>query len=67
MEDFSLPATELQRRGVAEAVKNGQDLANVWLRALNVEAELKKKAVDYIESLSGASKLAWNEIASCLR
>lgn len=67
MEDFSLPATELQRLGVAKVVENGQDLANVWLGALNIKAELKKKAVEYVKSLGGASKLAWNEVASCLR
>ena len=67
MEDFSLPATELQRLGVAKVVENGQDLANVWLGALNIKAELKKKAVEYVKRLGGASKLAWNEVASCLR
>lgn len=67
MEDFSLPAVELTRLGVAQVIKDEKDLAGAWLSAIKSDAGLREKAIKYVESLGGASKLAWEEIASYLK
>lgn len=67
MEDFSLPAVELERLGVARVIRGEKDLAQAWLNAIKFDAGLREKAVQYVESLGGASKLAWEEIASHLK
>lgn len=67
MEDFAVTTASLDALGAARQVENARELGDLWCTAARGELDLDAaKGPAYLESLSGASRLAWKSIGEYL-
>lgn len=69
MQDFALTSSDLLSMGIANEVKNGEELGKIWVKLLDPELRehYQKTGIHYIKKHSGACEKTWHVIEKHLR